>query len=164
MVGVPGDDVLSLNKVIDELVQFNEMMSVGIDVNWKSFMIVLGSQVYTNNCVGNGFLALNVDLVFVWFMFKPLQETLDVQSSFVLLFLFVFADTFNSGVVEVDNVVLEVGNQVGEVDLLYLNSWQDNVIVLVGWERFLVALEQVDDVFQENVEGWVTSSRGGNFQ
>lgn len=140
------------------------MVSVGVDVDWGSFVVVFGSEVDANDGVGNGFLTLNVDLVFVWLMVEPLQESLDVQGSLLVFLLFLLVDTFNSGVVEVDNVVLEVSDQVAEVDLLYLDSWQDDVVVLVGWERFLVVSEDVDDVLQEVVEGWIANSGGGDFQ
>lgn len=163
-MGVPGDDVLSLNEIVDKLVQFDEVVSVGVDVDWGSFVVVFGSEVDANDGVGNGFLTLNVDLVFVWLMVEPLQESLDVQGSLLVFLLFLLVDTFNSGVVEVDNVVLEVSDQVAEVDLLYLDSWQDDVVVLVGWERFLVVSEDVDDVLQEVVEGWIANSGGGDFQ
>ena len=64
--------------VINELVEFEEIVSVYVNVDWLSIVVVFGSYVDADNSAGNSLLSSDVDGVFVLLVVKTFQLSLDV--------------------------------------------------------------------------------------
>lgn len=151
MLRVTNDDVLALLKLVDELVELDEVMTVLVDVNDLAVVVEFGSQVDANDGVLNWLLGVNDNLVFVWLVVQSWHLGLNVNG---LL--------FNSwhlvkGVTKIDLVLLEECHKVGEDNLLNLNCWQSNIVVLPCGERLLVVVEETNDAFVEAEEDGVAN-------
>lgn len=129
LAGVSVDDVLSLLKVVHELVQLDKVKPVLVDVDGLSVVVVLGSEVDAHYGVVDGVLALHDDFVLVWLVVQSLDGGVYVDVLALLLLLLVLS----LNVVQVNQEIVEVGYQAADVDLLDLDTWQNNVVVLVGW-------------------------------
>lgn len=149
---------LRILTIVDELVELNEVVSVVVDVDGLSVVVEFRSEVNADDGVGVGLLGLDLDLVVVLLVVQTVKSCLDRGVS---LFLGL---GLNDAVLEVDEVLVEVGNEVGEDNVLDLYAGEDEVIVLVGRQRLLVAVEELDDALVELVEGRVADSGLAEFE
>ena len=67
-------------------------------------------------------------------------------------------------VAEVDFVVAEVSDEIADINLLDLDSGNDDVVVLVGGESLLVVVEQVQDLVEQLVENGITHAGLAKFK
>lgn len=144
--------------IVNEVIELDEVVSVVVDVDGLSIVIEFGSEVDANDGVGVGFLALYDDLVFVGLVVEAMELSLDV---IIVMF---FLDGVNIAVIEIDVVLIEVSDEVGEDDFLDFDARNDEVVVLIGRQGLLVANEELDDAFIELIEGWVANSGLAEFQ
>lgn len=125
------------------------------DADGLAVVVILRSQEDAENSARYVALALDGNGVFVRFMIQPLELCLNVRLRGLLLMqLF---HVVGGSLVEIDIVVVEEGHKRRDLDVLDADAVQQNVVVLVSGQRFLVTVEQVDDLLVELVEGWVTN-------
>lgn len=132
------------------MIKLNEVMSVVVNVNQFTIIVVFRCNVNADNSVADGFVAVDEDLVFVRLVVQSLDFSLDFE-----VLLLVLVDRLVDSVVDVDDLGVEVGVDVWEDDLVDGYSRNYEIVVLVSGERLLVALEELDHTFVELVEGWV---------
>lgn len=130
-------------------------MTVLVDVDWLSIVVVFWSNVYADDCAWYDLLSLDVNGVFVLLVVESLQMSLDLGEGLVFL---VLSHGLYYSVVEVNLVVAEVGDEIANINLLNADAGYDNVVVLVGGEGLLVVVEQFDDLAVQLVEHGVTDS------
>lgn len=143
------------------MVDFVEPVTVFVDVNGFSVVVVFGSYVDADNGVLYGLLGVSVDGVFVLFVVQPLNVSVNVGHGLVFHFV---SNWLNNSVVKGDHVVAEVGDEVTEFNLFDGDSWEDDVVVLVCGKTLLVVVEEFHDFAVELVEHWVTKSGLSKFE
>lgn len=144
------------------MVDFVEPVTVLVDVNGFSVVVVFGSNVDTDYSALNRFLRVGVDVVFVLFVVEPLKVGVHVRVG--LLVVVLSANGLGNSIVKGYHVVAEVGDKVAEFNLFDGDSGEDDVVVLVGWEGFLVVVEELEDLAVELVEHWVTDGGLAKFE
>lgn len=145
--------------VVWELVEFNEVMPVLVNVDGLSFVVIFRSNVDTYNSAGDALLGLNNDGEFIGLVVKTFQVSLNL-GVLVLVSNWVLVDY----VVKRNFVVAEVGDEIADVNLLNLDTGDDDVIVLVRRQRLLVVVEEMEDLAVQLVEGRVSDSGLAKFK
>ena len=141
---------------MNELVELDEQMSVVGDVNGLAIVIVFGSKVHANSDIGRCILVLNNDFVVVGFVVELADTSDDIELILVMI------QTTNTSQLNV--LLFEVSYELIESDLLNFHTGVDKVVILVSWQRFLVALEQFQDSLPQLVECGIAGSGLGEFQ
>lgn len=121
-------------------------------------VVVFWSKVDANDGVWYSFVGSDNDLDLVWVMVQAFEGSMNMDL-FVLGF-----DWLDNCVVNIHVVVAEVGDKWRDGDLLDVDSWEDDIVVDVVWQTFLVLFEEVDDPLEEFVESWVFHAGFWKFQ
>lgn len=145
------------------MIEFDEEVFALGDADGFALVVVFGSKEYTDDRVGNVLFAVDCDLDLVRFVVQPLEVSKDVLLNLFLLLLLALA-SLSGDCVEVDVVIAEEGDKLANVDVLDGNTGQDEVIVLISWQRFLVSLVEVHNFLVELVEDWVVNSGLSKFK
>lgn len=144
------NDVLARGHVVGEFVELNKVHPVVGDWNFMTKFIILGTDEDADHNV-MFLVALDGHLVGECFVVEaPLAGT-DMEAVGVE---FLLVDVQGVGKIKV--IMIEVGDQLVEVDILNLNSWIVQLAVAVGWQVLLVLEEVVDDPLVELPEDWIT--------